>query len=112
MPSKVLYFFLHMNNWINSYIAEGTKETPNTDGGFSEEPSYLHRNSTKAKGLDNDGWLRSPQGDLIFWVPSDKRNGVQDMSLMTLPLAHPEHTVFLDCTKMVLGEEWVNVKVC
>ena len=55
--------------------------------------------------------MRSLKGDIIFWVPSDKRNGVQDMSLMTLPLAHPEHTVFLDCTKMVLGEEWVKVKV-
>ncbi|KLO03924.1 hypothetical protein SCHPADRAFT_841222, partial [Schizopora paradoxa] len=84
-----------------------TKENLNTNN----DTSSLCKNSSKAKRLDSDGWLRGHKGELNFWVPSDKRNGVQDMSLMTLPLAHPEHPVVLDCTKMVLGEEWVKVKV-
>ena len=97
----------HIDICLNFHIVEGYKGKPikNID------PLCLDRNSTKAKGLDNDGWLRSPEGNLKFWVPSDKGHGVQDMSLMTLPIAHPEHPVVLDCTKMVLGEEWVMVKV-
>ncbi|KLO09472.1 WD40 repeat-like protein, partial [Schizopora paradoxa] len=77
----------------------------------NDDASCLQKNSTKAKALDSDGWLRGHKGELIFWVPSEKRRGVQDMSLMTLPLAHPEHSVALDCTRMVLGEEWMKVKV-
>lgn len=69
------------------------------------------KNSTKLEGLESDGWLRDSDGNLIFWVPGDMRHGVQDMSLMTLPLSAPGHSVVLDCTKMCLGEKWVQVEV-
>lgn len=78
---------------------------------FTEDEPNFNVKSRNVKNVKNDGWLRDEEGNLIFWVPDAMRHGVQDMSEMTLPLDAPKHSVFLDCTKMKLGEQWEQVKV-
>ncbi|KLO13559.1 WD40 repeat-like protein [Schizopora paradoxa] len=74
-----------------------------------EEWSSIKDGNVKCQ-VDNDGWIRSSDGHLIFWVPRDLHNGLQDMSLMCLPKFHPGHPVSLNLANACFGEEWTRVK--
>lgn len=69
------------------------------------------KNANNQNGAWSDGWFRDQLGNLIFWTPSDMSDGLYDMSLMTLPLDAPKHTIWFDYSKMCIGKEWVHVKV-
>ncbi|KAH8104960.1 hypothetical protein DFH11DRAFT_1324376 [Phellopilus nigrolimitatus] len=56
-----------------------------------------------------DGWVHTPSGDLLIWIPHEYRNGVYDQSYMTFPVDAPGHPVVLDCTRFRHGERWTEV---
>ncbi|KLO13563.1 hypothetical protein SCHPADRAFT_852271 [Schizopora paradoxa] len=74
-----------------------------------EEWSNIKDGNVKCK-VDYDGWIRSSDGYLIFWVPHNFHHGLQDLSVMCLPKSHPDRPVSLDPTDAFFGEEWTRVK--
>ena len=57
----------------------------------------------------DDGWIRSPSGELLLWVPPDHRNGIRDMCSICIPASAPGHPVRLDWSKLAKGKEWTEM---
>lgn len=57
----------------------------------------------------NDGWVKSPTGELLLWVPPDYRNGVQDMCESCVPAGAPGHPIRLDWSKLPREEAWRDI---
>ncbi|KLO19444.1 WD40 repeat-like protein [Schizopora paradoxa] len=62
----------------------------------------------KIKKIDPDGWVRNSKGNLLFWVPPEKRSVLQDLSIATLPPGADDYAV-LDCSKASHGQSWAEI---
>ncbi|KAH8108525.1 hypothetical protein DFH11DRAFT_1084988 [Phellopilus nigrolimitatus] len=58
----------------------------------------------------DDGWVRTPSGGLLIWIPHEYRNGVIDQSYMVIPADAAGHGIVLDWTRFRHGERWTEVR--
>lgn len=48
-----------------------------------------------------DGWITSPNGELLLWVPPEYRSGLRDICEICVPADAPGHPVRLNWSKLV-----------
>ncbi|KAF8298348.1 WD40 repeat-like protein [Clavulina sp. PMI_390] len=58
--------------------------------------------------LLDDGWLKGPNDELIFWVPPSYRKHLYDERLIAVLGEDPSARVRLNFDNMVLGEDWAK----
>jgi len=58
---------------------------------------------------DKDGWVRGPEGGLLYWVPHDCRAGLHSPALLTIPLTSHKRSVSLDFDDFVFGTSWTQM---
>jgi len=58
-------------------------------------------------GLDNDGWVTRPSGELLLWVPPEYREYVQ-LPPYTLVIGKPRVVITADPTGLHYGENWTS----
>ena len=56
-----------------------------------------------------DGWIRTPEGELVLWVPTQYRKWVCDMSFMNIPDDPETRPIRIKWDELCVGDEWVNV---
>lgn len=92
---------------IVSCSNDGTIRAWNAD---AEEDYYIEEIDEYLSSLVLDeGWVKSENGGLLLWVPSEYRNGFKDMCERSIPADAPGHPVRLDWSKLVGGENWTDV---
>ncbi|KAH8108507.1 hypothetical protein DFH11DRAFT_1516610, partial [Phellopilus nigrolimitatus] len=84
------------SGWVNSVA-------------YSPDGQQIVSGSDDRTPVAEDGWVRTPSGDLLIWIPHEYRNGAYDQSYMTFPVDAPGHPVGLDCTRFRHGERWTEV---
>ena len=57
---------------------------------------------------DPEGWVRDPEGGLLYWVPLDSRKALHSPALLTLPRTSDVRSVSLDFNDFVFGTSWTN----
>ncbi|KAG8809435.1 hypothetical protein FRC18_004552 [Serendipita sp. 400] len=73
-----------------------------TDAVRGAVPSDLH--------LDQNGWVNQANGDLLFWVPEDCRNGLTCPAILTIPTGGFGDVVRLDLNDACFGGSWEQIK--
>ena len=58
---------------------------------------------------DQEGWVRDPEGGLLYWVPPDCRIGLHSPALFTIPPTSHIRSVSLDFKHFVFGTSWAHV---
>jgi WD40 repeat protein len=58
---------------------------------------------------DPDGWVKDPQGGLLYWVPPHCRTGLHSPSLLTIPLTSHIPSVSLDFEDFAFGTSWSQI---
>ncbi|PVF92876.1 hypothetical protein CPB86DRAFT_819279 [Serendipita vermifera] len=58
---------------------------------------------------DQDGWVRTRDGGLLFWVPEDYRNGLTSPATMTIPGTGDHRVVRLDLSEFRFGAAWTEI---
>ena len=58
---------------------------------------------------DSDGWVRDPEGGLLYWVPPDCHTGLHSPALLTIPRTSHIRSVSLDFSNFVFGTSWTRV---
>ena len=61
------------------------------------------------ESIDEDGWIRTPEGKLVLWVPTQYRKRVCDMIFMSIPDDPETRPIRIKWDELCVGEEWVNV---
>ncbi|KAG8867352.1 hypothetical protein FRC20_006004 [Serendipita sp. 405] len=59
---------------------------------------------------DSTGWVRHPNGGLLFWVPDDYRNGLTCPAILTIPIAGRHRVVRLSPGEFSCGPSWTEIK--
>ncbi|KAG8776851.1 hypothetical protein FRC15_011673 [Serendipita sp. 397] len=59
---------------------------------------------------DSDGWVRHPDGGLLFWVPEDCRNGLSCPAILTIPTTGHDRVVRLNLETFRYGSSWTDIK--
>ncbi|KAG8842130.1 hypothetical protein FRC20_004617 [Serendipita sp. 405] len=59
---------------------------------------------------DSDGWVRHPDGGLLFWVPEDCRNGLSCPAVLTIPTTGHNRVVRLNLEAFSHGSSWTDIK--
>ena len=72
--------------------------------------SAIHPMSPELHALpDAEGWVRDPEGGLLYWVPADSRIGLHSPALLTIPRTSPIRSVSLNFNEFVFGTSWTRV---
>jgi len=58
---------------------------------------------------DPNGWVRDPEGGLLYWVPQDCRAGLHSLARLTIPPASSTRSVSLDFDDFVFGTSWTQI---
>ena len=58
---------------------------------------------------DLDGWVRDPEGRLLYWVPPDYRIGLHSLTLLTTPQTPQPQSVSLNFGHFAFGTSWTHV---
>jgi hypothetical protein len=58
---------------------------------------------------DPEGWVRDPEGGLLYWVPHDCRAGLHSPALLTIPLISPVRSVSLQFDEFAFGTSWTEI---
>ncbi|KAG8807414.1 POC1 centriolar protein A [Serendipita sp. 400] len=58
---------------------------------------------------DDNGWVKHPNGGLLFWVPEDCRNGLTCPAVLTIPTDGPNRVVRLDLRDFCFGPSWEQI---
>ena len=58
---------------------------------------------------DSDGWVRDPEGGLLYWVPPDYREDLHAPSLLTIHLTPDIQTVSLSFEDVAFGKSWTQI---
>ena len=56
---------------------------------------------------DADGWVKDPEGGLLYWIPPDCRSGLQ--CLVIIPPSSRHRSVSLDFEDFVFGRSWTQI---
>ena len=63
----------------------------------------------KVDNIDDYGWVKDDNDSILFWVPSQYRNGIlKDYSLFTLPTHAEGRPVKMDFSGFCHGNEWTK----
>ena len=57
---------------------------------------------------DPEGWVRDPEGGLLYWVPLDSCKALHSPALLTLPRTSDIRSVSLDFNNFVFGTSWTH----
>ena len=58
---------------------------------------------------DQEGWVRDPDGGLLYWVPPDSLAGLHSPALLTIPLTSPVRSVSLHFDEFAFGKSWTQI---
>jgi len=58
---------------------------------------------------DKDGWVKDPEGGLLYWVPHACREGLHSPAIMTIPLTSHDRSVSLDFDDFAFGTSWSQI---
>ncbi len=58
---------------------------------------------------DKDGWVKDPEGGLLYWVPHECRKSVHSLAVMTIPLTSRTGTVSLAFDDFAFGISWSQI---
>ncbi|PVF92871.1 WD40 repeat-like protein [Serendipita vermifera] len=58
---------------------------------------------------DLNGWVRTENGGLLFWLPQDCRNGFASPAVMTFPNTGRHRIVRLDLSNFCFGTSWRDI---
>ncbi|KAG8769671.1 hypothetical protein FRC20_006954, partial [Serendipita sp. 405] len=73
-------------------------------------PAQYPANVTTGFHLDSNGWVRHPDGGLLFWVPDDCRNGLSCQAILTIPTTGHNRVVRLNLEGFSHGSSWTDIK--
>jgi WD40 repeat protein len=58
---------------------------------------------------DSDGWVRDPEGGLLYWVPPDCCTGLHSPALLTIPPTSHTRSISLDFEDFAFGTSWTQI---
>ena len=58
---------------------------------------------------DMDGWVRDSEGGLLYWVPHDRRAGLNSPAILTIPPTSHNRSVSLDFDDFAFGTSWTRI---
>ena len=58
---------------------------------------------------DSDGWVRDPEGGLLYWVSPDCCAGLHSPALLTIPPISHTRSVSLDFEDFAFGTSWTQI---
>jgi len=58
---------------------------------------------------DSEGWVRDPEGGLLYWAPLDCRGGLHSPALITIPPTSSVQSVSLDFEDFAFGTSWTQI---
>jgi WD40 repeat protein len=87
-----------------TYLSDSIPHTPIP---FSSSSNPIHPQLCLQP--DTNGWVRDPEGGLLYWVPPDCRAGLHSPALLTIPLTSNVRSVSLDFTDFAFGTSWTQV---
>ena len=58
---------------------------------------------------NRNGWVRDPEGSLLYWVPRDCRLGLHSPALLTIPPTSNCRSVSLDFNHFAFGTFWTLI---
>ena len=67
------------------------------------QPIDFHRSPNFRALPGPEGWVRDPEGGLLYWVPFDCRIGLHSPAFLTIPRTSHTRTVSLDFKHFVFG---------
>jgi WD40 repeat protein len=85
----------------------GTSDTLDHRGspdGDSDNKSWFNDNTV----LDDSGWLRGPNGELLLWIPPHHRTGLLLPSNVAITSLLAKKATKLDFSRFVAGESWAQ----
>jgi hypothetical protein len=74
---------------------------------LSELPKLPSSTSRLTRLIDENGWVRMSQGELLLWLPTEYRR--IDDSLLQMSTAELPNDTLLDSSKFVYGGSWKSV---
>ena len=73
-----------------------------SSSGNPKQPDLLGRS-------DSDGWVRDPEGGLLYWVPPDCCAGLYSPALLTIPPTSHTRPISLDFEDFAFGTSWTQI---
>ena len=61
--------------------------------------------------VDEDGWLRTKEGGLLLWVPSEYRNAICDSSMLRFPERDVKRPIRVRWGSLCRGRNWTTVHI-
>ncbi|KZT03681.1 WD40 repeat-like protein [Laetiporus sulphureus 93-53] len=63
------------------------------------------------KSVPEDGWIRTSEGELLLWIPSQFRGPVCDMSLLCISTDQENHPIRIRWDAICRGKSWEKVRL-